>query len=100
MQIAMRHTAETCDVTLSGTFTFSDSTAFRDVLAQIGEPKVQRVVLHMAKVEFVDSAALGMLLLANDEAAKYQKSLIINGPTGQVRKMFDLARFNTLFTIS
>ena len=89
-----------CDVTLSGKFTFNDHPVFRDLLDNISENEVQKVVLHMAGVEFVDSAALGMLLLALDETQKHQKQLVISGATGQVKKMFDMARFNALFTMN
>ena len=53
----------------------------------------------MAQVNFVDSAALGMLLLARDEAEKYRKQLVLRGAAGQVKKMFDMARFNMLFSL-
>lgn len=60
---------------------------------------VRQVVLHMSGVEFVDSAALGMLMLVADEAKKHQKHLVSTGVVGQVKKMFDMARFDTMFTI-
>ena len=97
----IRHVSDgVCEVTMRGKFTFNDHPAFRDILTQIAEPNVRQVVLHMGLVEFVDSAALGMLLLANDEAKKHQKQLLISGAKGQVRKMFDMAQFNTLFVMN
>jgi len=87
------------NVTLSGNFTFSNHPEFRAILEKIAERDVEQVVLHMSAVEFVDSAALGMLLLALDEAEKHHKRLVISGATGQVKKMFDMARFDTLFTM-
>ena len=72
---------------------------FREILQAMGGKDVRQVVLHMSGVEFVDSAALGMMLLAADEAEKHKKQLIISGATGQVKKMFDMARFDTLFTM-
>ena len=87
------------NVTLSGTFTFSDHPGFRDILQKIEDGDVRQIVLHLSGVEFVDSAALGMLLLALDEAEKHQKPLVLSGATGQVKKMFDMARFDTLFTL-
>lgn len=53
----------------------------------------------MRQVDFVDSAALGMLLLARDEAQKHDKKLIISGIQGQVKKMFTVARFDSLFSL-
>lgn len=100
MEIVTHREQGICNVVLSGQFTFADHPGFRDILQEIAEVQVRQVILHMAKVEFVDSAALGMLLLALDEAHKHQKQLVISGATGQVKKMFDLSRFNTLFTMN
>ena len=90
----------TYDITFSGKFTFSDHAAFRDVLQHISENGTQQITLHMQAVEFVDSAALGMLLLALDESQKHRKRLVISGASGQVKKMFDMAKFNTLFALT
>ena len=88
------------DIRLSGKFTFADNPEFREILNTIADMEVQQVILHMAGVEFVDSAALGMLLLARDEAEKHRKKLVLSGAVGQVKKMFDMARFNTIFTMA
>ncbi len=89
-----------CDVTFSGRFTFSDHSKFRAILAQFSEKNVNQVIFHMAGLEFVDSAALGMLLLALDESEKHNKLLVITGATGQVKKMFEVARFDSLFMMN
>ena len=100
MEINTHHHQGNCDITLSGQFTFNDHPAFREILQLMSDEAISKIVLHMAKVRFVDSAALGMLLLALDEAGKTQTQLVISGVTGQVKKMFEMARFNTLFTMN
>ncbi|MEI7669558.1 MAG: STAS domain-containing protein, partial [Pseudomonadota bacterium] len=55
-------------VTLSGKFNFDDRPEFRLIIQKIAEQEVKQVVLNMEKVDSVDSASLGMLLLARDEA--------------------------------
>lgn len=87
------------DVTLQGKFTFADHEAFREVLQKINTPEVNQVVIGLSGVSFVDSAAMGMLLLARDEASKYKKSLVLTGAEGQVKKMFDMANFQNLFAL-
>ncbi|MFM9891034.1 MAG: STAS domain-containing protein [Rickettsiales bacterium] len=86
-------------VTLGGQFTFTDHPAFREVLDSIDRADVTCVTMDLSRVEFVDSAALGMLLLANDAAKKTSKKLVIRGTQGQVKKMFDMANFHTMFTL-
>jgi HptB-dependent secretion and biofilm anti anti-sigma factor len=89
----------TLDIRLSGKFTFSDHEGFRDVLEQIGHQDTKQVVMHLQEVEFVDSAAMGMLLLAREEAAKHVKALSLVGANGQVKRMFDMASFQNFFTL-
>jgi HptB-dependent secretion and biofilm anti anti-sigma factor len=99
MDIVKQLSGGTYEVTFIGQFTFNDHPEFRDVLERFKERDVVSVVLHLGSVDFIDSAALGMLLLALDESEKHRKSLVLQGATGQVKKMFDMAQFHTLFTI-
>ena len=65
----------THDITMIGPFTFNDHITFREVLDSMETPDVQHIVFHMSQVDFIDSAGLGMLLLALDESTKQQKTL-------------------------
>lgn len=100
MEIIKNLSQGTYYVTLNGKFTFNDHPEFREILQRISAEDVNMLILQMSGLEFVDSAALGMLLLALDETGKYKKNLIISGATGQVKRMFDMARFNTLFVMN
>jgi anti-anti-sigma factor len=99
MEISKRIENGICEVVLSGKFTFSDNHNFRTVIDEIKVDKLSKIVFFMDNVEFVDSAALGMLLLARDEAERRNIALSIAGVQGQVKKMFQIARFETLFSI-
>jgi len=89
----------TCNVVMKGKFTFSDHSAFKNLFDVFADSKVQSVQFDFKQVEFVDSAALGLLLLSLDEAKKHSKSLRIKEPQGQVQKMFEISRFYELFEI-
>ncbi len=89
----------TYSVSLQGRFTFSDNPKFREIiLDKIRGNEVKQIVLNMDKLEFVDSAALGMLLLGYDEAKEHHKSLSLQGVTGQVKRIFNMARFEQFFS--
>jgi anti-anti-sigma factor len=89
----------TYTITLSDKFTFFDHAAFQEILNEIGREDIREIILDVAGVTFIDSAGLGLLLLGRDETVKYRKSLVIRGATGQVKKMFDVAHFETIFTL-
>jgi anti-anti-sigma regulatory factor len=40
-----------------------------------------------------------MLLLAREEAKKSERQLILAHPTGQVKRMFGVTKFDKLFTV-
>lgn len=86
-------------LTLKGAFTFADNNTFRHVLSSIPNPDVRQVIFDLKQVEFIDSAALGMLLLAHDESIKHQKPVILRGAEGQVGKMLQMACFDQYFVI-
>ncbi|HCR85772.1 MAG TPA: anti-sigma factor antagonist [Alphaproteobacteria bacterium] len=84
---------------LSGKFTFSDHQNFRSVVDATKQPGTKRVEIDLSGVEFVDSAALGMFLVARQEATKNNCELHLLNPVGHVKNMFELSNFNTLFDL-
>lgn len=98
MELHTTTDAGTCRVALEGTFTFNDNLAFRDaVLSRIDDAACREIALDLTGVEFIDSAALGMLLLAHDKAKAVKMPLTLHGVQGNVRRIFDMARFEQFF---
>jgi HptB-dependent secretion and biofilm anti anti-sigma factor len=86
-------------VSISGEFTFTDHIAFKAIASRLFERQGKPIVIDLAKLEFIDSAGLGMLLIVREEADKAHRSLVLRGPCGQVKRMFDVTKFDTLFTV-
>jgi HptB-dependent secretion and biofilm anti anti-sigma factor len=86
-------------VSISGEFTFSDHTAFKSLMNRLLAGKASPVVIDLSRLELIDTAGLGMLLLARDEANKTSRKLVLRGPHGQVKIMFDVTRFHALFAV-
>lgn len=79
--------------------TFSDLDGFREMVKRMVESKAGSNIVDLADVEFIDSAGLGMLLLARDEISKTSAHLTLRSPQGQVKRMFSVARFDQMFDI-
>ena len=92
-------TGNDATVAMSGDFTFTDHAAFLELMNRLFATARVPIVIDLAKVEFIDSAGLGMLLIARDEASKASRQLTLRGPQGQVKRMFAVTRFETLFAI-
>jgi len=99
----MQHTIEyhqgVFTATMNGSFTFTDNQMFRQILQEIDKHPVTEIIFDLSDVDFVDSAALGMLLLLRDISQKKRAAVILKGASGQVRKMFDVSKFGQLFKV-
>jgi anti-anti-sigma factor len=85
---------------LSGPMTFADLNNMRDIIAAFQEPGVKSCVLDLGAVDFIDSTALGMLLLAREAAIGKGVAISIKNMRHQVRRVMEAARFDQLFTIA
>lgn len=99
MELQSTVTDSTVHATLRGSFVFSDNGAFKPLLDHAANSVVSQITLDLSALEFIDSAGLGMLLLLRDACDKHKKRLTLRHPFGQVKKVFDLSRFEHLFTI-
>ena len=85
------------EVQLSGSFTFRDHDTFFEVVSMIKTGYNKKIVFNFADCDFLDSAALGMLVIAHDEAAAKEVALSIKGAKGKVKDVLYAARFDTLY---
>ena len=86
-------------VSLRGSFTFQDHHSFRAMLDALNAAGGERKLLDLSQVEFIDSAALGMLLIAADEIDRKHGKLVLRNPSAPLAKLFELSAMDTLFTI-
>jgi anti-anti-sigma factor len=101
MKIRISEAGAKVVVTFSGRFTFAVHSLFRDVLTSQVEQMAHgaKLTFDLGDVEFVDSAALGMLLLARDTALRQGGAIVLRGAKGQVQRMLEVAKFSMLFAI-
>lgn len=78
---------------IAGRFTFDDHAEFRDAIRSV-LGKAKTLNLDLSDVTYLDSAALGMMLIAKDQIPKVQ----IAGARGQVLTALNIANFGKLFT--
>ncbi|WP_203291349.1 STAS domain-containing protein [Maricaulis parjimensis] len=91
--------ADAVIVTLNGVLTFDDHETFRGVVTAIVDANVSTAILDLSGLTMIDSAGIGMLLLANDRATKQDKTLRLRGVTGHVAKVVELSRLEQLIPI-
>ena len=86
-------------VSMSGSFTFKDHHGFRAIIEALSAGSGLRRVLDMSRVDFVDSAALGMLLIGEEELRKRNAALVLRKPSVTVLRLFELSAMDSVFEI-
>ena len=83
---------------LSGQFDFNAYTDFKPhQQALLEDPKVNTIVLELSKLDYLDSAALGTLLLLREKAQDKNMEVVISGATGIVQEILEIAHFQRMF---
>lgn len=99
MEFSKSREGDCLKVRMSGRFIFSDHPEFKKILIAIEEENIKEVHIDISALEFVDSAALGLLLLTRDKVKEKSIRLTLLKPTGQVEKMFRISKFFDIFDI-
>jgi len=84
-------------INVQGGFTYDLYREFRD--AYRDAPMGTAYTLNLHKADYMDSSALGMLLVLREHAGGDSAKITINGCCGSLRKVFMIARFDELFKI-
>ncbi|MFC3609036.1 STAS domain-containing protein [Stutzerimonas tarimensis] len=100
MSITSQPSADGQELTIAiqGRFDYSTHQLFRD--AYLGaDVRPQRYVVNFQGVTYMDSSALGMLLLLRDYAGGDSASIRLLNPGADVRKILMVSNFDQLFEI-
>ena len=85
-------------VNIDGRFDFSAHQEFRDSYEK-ADSSINRYVIDMKNASYLDSSALGMLLLLRDHAGGDNADVHITNCNQDVRKILTISNFEQLFKI-
>ena len=84
---------------MQGRFDFNAHREFREAIDTVLSSPATVVVVDFAGVEYLDSSALGMLLMLRDRAKSAAREVTLSGCRGAVKQILDIANFGKLFKI-
>lgn len=91
----------TATLAISGRFTFDVHREFRDSYETLMKSAgVRNLDINLAEVEYIDSAALGMLLLLREKALAANVKIRLVHCKDSVKDVLQIANFNKLFTMN
>jgi anti-anti-sigma factor len=88
-------------VAMKGRFEFSQHRDFkRSCQAPLADDAIHTIVIDLKDVTYMDSSALGMLLLLREQAKAVGKNVELRGANGVVADVLKVANFDKLFAAS
>lgn len=88
-------------IQLSGRFDFNAHREFREAVDKaLSSQGTTEVAVDLGNVAYLDSSALGMLLMLRDKAKTSGKSVFLTNAKGSVKQVLEIANFGKLFPIS
>ncbi|HEU0187607.1 MAG TPA: STAS domain-containing protein [Gallionellaceae bacterium] len=100
MQINVDTVGNTVNIRLNGRFNFDSHREFRSAYdPHLNNTAVANIDIDLSKVDYLDSSALGMLLMLRERAQAASKKLTLSKPSQNVAQILDIANFAKLFEI-
>ncbi len=84
---------------LADRMSFSDHKTFRTMVEDMSASGAKECTLELTNLTAIDSAGLGMLIIAIEAARTEGVSLTVKGAQGHVKQLLMLAKFDKLVSI-
>jgi len=87
-------------INMFGRFDFQVHREFKEAYTPLlDNPVVKEIEVEMSKVDYLDSSALGMLMLLNERARTVNKPITLLNTSGVVSQVLAVANFSKIFNI-
>jgi len=99
MEINVTEADNRTTIALKGRFDFQAHQEFRRAIDSLVRSGRAFLTVDLSQVNFIDSSALGLLLLARENCEKAGGGVILNQPKDYVDKVLKLCHFDQLFQV-
>ena len=79
---------------LEGNFTYTQRKAFQEALKVVCSDPIEEIVIDLSQVAFLDSAALGLLMISHRQLDGAKRTLSLAYPQPTVRQILELANLH------
>ena len=99
MSVTSSSSGSNVTIKITGRFDFSSHKEFRDTYGNTDGTSSSYIV-DMSQAEYIDSSALGMLLLLREHAGSENAKISISGANKEVKDILIVSNFDKLFTLA
>jgi anti-sigma B factor antagonist len=82
-----------------GEIAYAEATPFRATMRRVMDERPARVVIDLARVDYMNTPGLAVMVEALQAARKGKTRLVLCGITPKVKAILQIARLNTVFEI-
>lgn len=99
MNVRVVRLANEMHVQIQGRFCFDDRHTFNRALEPVLAEGGVGIVIDLSRVDYLDSAALSLLLILRDKARTARRPIALIRSPGVASQILDVARFDALFEL-
>jgi len=100
MEIKVTTAGSVATLYMNGRFDFSAHRSFKEAYDPLLLQKpITSLEVNLSNVAYMDSSALGMLLMLHERAQALGKEVVLSRANTTVMQILDIANFGKLFTI-
>jgi len=85
-------------ISIQGRFDFNIYKDFRDAYVDCLK-STPRITINMSSTEYLDSSALGMLLVLREQSGGDNSNIEITGVNSEIKKILGISNFDKMFSI-
>lgn len=101
LNIKVRNKKDKVRLVLKGRFDFHSNADFRRVYEEeLQENRSGGIEVDFRGVDYMDSSALGMLLLLKERAGAVNREISLVNCSGTIRQILDVVNFSKMFAIT
>lgn len=101
MEIRQNKSGNQATLSLGGRFDFNVHREFKEsYMPLLSDAEITSIEINLAGVDYLDSSALGMLLMLRERSQAANKQITLSRPNNTVMQILDIANFKKLFTIA
>lgn len=79
---------------LEGNFTYTQRKSFQEMLKAVSTDGIAEIMIDLSQVAFLDSAALGLLMITHRQLQAEKRTLSLAYPQPTVRQIIELANLH------
>jgi anti-sigma B factor antagonist len=99
MELKIRKSAEIYIIDVLGEMDLYNSYKLKELLMKMVEKKIERFIINLEDVEYIDSSGIGALIYITSTIKKMNLKLIVTNVHGSVKKVIELTKLSGFFPI-